>query len=84
MMMSKQIVVDNLTYEVVALVHDNDTEKDYVVFTDGKTNNLKLSCVRYRKENKQLIPIKLETTEEKEAAVEIIKEVMNQLNSNQE
>ncbi len=81
--MKKQIVVDNISYEVVATVHDDETNKDYVVYTEkniDKNKGLKLSCVLYYEEKGNLIPIKITEDEDKEAAKNIIMEVMNRLN----
>ncbi len=81
--MKKQIVVDNISYEVVATVHDDETNKDYVVYTEkniDKNKGLKLSCVLYYEEKGKLIPVKITEDEDKEAAKNIIMEVMNRLN----
>ncbi len=81
-MKKQQIVVDNITYEVVATIHDDETNKDFVVFTSehiDKNKGLKLSCVEYYEENGQFMPIKITNAREKEIAGEIIKEVMENL-----
>lgn len=78
MMKSKQILVDNRQYEVIATVHDDDTNKDFAVYFDPQSSdrqNVKLSCVGYYEENGKYIPIKLTTLEEKELAKDIIMEV---------
>ena len=82
-MKRKQIVVDNISYEVVATVRDDDTNKDYVVYMDKnieKNNGLKLSCVLYYEENGEFIPVKITEEEDKETAKEIIMDVMKDLN----
>lgn len=84
MMKDKHILVDNIEYAVVATVYDDITKKDYVVFTDknfAQKKDLTLSCTLYHEENGNLIPEKITDKEDKEAATEIIKEVMNKLNN---
>lgn len=81
-MKKQKIVVDNITYEVVATIHDDETNKNFVVFTDehiDKNKGLKLSCVEYYEENSKFIPIKITDAREKEIAADIIKEVMEEL-----
>ncbi len=81
-MKKQKITVDNITYEVVGTVHDDETNHDFVVYSDCKLNNLqelKLSCVMYREENGEFIPIKITREEDKEKAKEIVVEVMNKL-----
>ncbi|MCM1053698.1 MAG: hypothetical protein NC483_06980 [Ruminococcus sp.] len=81
--MKQQIVVDNITYEVVATVHDDETNKDFVVYVDkniNKNEGLKLSCVLYYEEDGNLIPVKITEAEDKETARNIIMEVMGRIN----
>ena len=40
-MMKQQIELDNKIYEVIATVHDDDTNKDFVLFTSSKIDNNK-------------------------------------------
>lgn len=81
-MMKQQIVVDNTTYEVVATVHDDETNKDFVVYTDKNIDNnkgIKLSCVLYYEDKGNLIPVKITEEKDKTAARDIIMEVMNKV-----
>lgn len=81
-MKRQQIVVDNKTYEVLATIYDEETDKDYCVFTDlnqDKSKGLKLSCVEYYEENGEFIPVRITETREKEVAAELIKEVMEKM-----
>lgn len=78
-MSHKTIWVDNTEYEVVATVHDNDTDKDYVVYTDKIIDKLKgvtLYCVLYHEENGELIPEKIIANADKEVAKELIMTIM--------
>jgi len=61
-MKRQQIVVDNKTYEVLATIYDEETDKNYCVFTDlnqDKNKGLKLSCVEYYEEKGELIPVRI-------------------------
>lgn len=82
-MEQKQIIVDNKAYEALAIFHNDETNKDYVVYTDLKadrTKGLTLSCVICKEEKDELIPIKIEEAKDKEIAVDLIKTVMVELN----
>ncbi len=81
-MKRQQIVVDNKTYEVLATIYDEETDKDYCVFTDlnqDKNKGLKLSCVEYYEEKGELIPVRITDSREKEVAAELIKEVIEKM-----
>lgn len=78
----KQIIVDNKTYEVLAMFHNDETEKDYVVYTDlksDKTKGVTLSCVICNNQNGELIPIKIHEDKDKEIAVNLIRTVMQEI-----
>lgn len=78
-MSHKTIWVDNKEYEVVATVHDNDSNKDFVVYTDkviDKFKGVTLYCVLYHEENGELIPEKIILDQDKEVAKELIMTVM--------
>ena len=75
----KQVIVDNKTYEALAIFHNDETDKDYVVYTDLKadmTKGITLSCVICREENENIIPIKIQDTRDKEIAADLIRTVM--------
>lgn len=79
----KQLIVDNKTYEALAIFHNDETDKDYVVFTDlkaDKTKGITLSCAICKEENGEIIPIKIKEARDKEIAVDLIKTVMVELN----
>lgn len=82
LMKKQQIVVDNKIYEIIATVHDDDTNKDFVVYTDSKIDKnkgLTISCTLYHEENGKLISERLTETKEKETAKEIVEEVIEKL-----
>ena len=75
----KQLIVDNKTYEALAIFHNDETDKDYVVYTDLKadmTKGITLSCVICKEENENIIPIKIQDTRDKEIAADLIRTVM--------
>ncbi len=75
----KQVIVDNKTYEALAIFHNDETDKDYVVYTDLKadmTKGITLSCVICKEENENIIPIKIQDTRDKEIAADLIRTVM--------
>lgn len=84
MMQDKFVVVDNVTYEVVATIHDDVTNQDFVVFTDKdltSKKDIKLSCALYHEENGNIIPDTITDEENMKIAKEIIEEVMKQMQS---
>ena len=78
----KQVIVDNKTYEALAIFHNDETDKDYVVYTDLKadmTKGITLSCVICKEENENIIPIKIQDTRDKEIAADLIRTVMAEM-----
>lgn len=83
-MKHKHVVVDNVTYEVVATVHDDVTNQDFVVYTDKdveKKKDINLSCALYHEENGKIIPEIITDEENAKIAKEVMEEVMRQLQS---
>ena len=77
------LVLNNITYEVVATVRDEDTNKDYVVYTDkhiDKNVGIRLYCDQYYEENGEIIPVKITSEEDKEVAKDVINEIMIKIN----
>lgn len=79
--MRQQIIVDNITYEVVATARDEQTNKDFVIYTNQNLNSQEMSlyCTQYYEEDGKFIPIKLENREEKEIAESLIKALMHKI-----
>lgn len=78
----KQVMVDNKAYEALAIFHNDETDKDYVVYTDLKADMIKgitLSCVICKEENENIIPIKIQDTRDKEIAADLIRTVMAEM-----
>lgn len=83
MFKKKEILVDNIYYEVVATVYDDESDKNFIVYTSKdyhKNKGLKLFCTLYKEENDEYIPVRITSKEDKEIAEDIIIEVMNRLN----
>ena len=81
-MMKQQIELDNKIYEVIATVHDDDTNKDFVLFTSSKIDNnkgLTISCALYHEENGKIIPERITEKNDKEVAQELIEEVITNI-----
>lgn len=79
----KQVIVDNKAYEALAIFHNDETDKDYLVYTDlnaDMTKGITLSCVICKEENENIIPIKIQDTRDKEIAVNLIRTVMGEIN----
>ena len=78
----KTIIVDNKAYEALAIFHNDETNKDYVVYTDLKadmTKGITLSCVICKEENENIIPIKIQDARDKEIAANLIRTVMAEI-----
>ena len=78
----KKVIVDNKTYEALAIFHNDETNKDYVVYTDLKadmTKGITLSCVICKEENENIIPIKIQDARDKEIAANLIRTVMAEI-----
>ena len=67
-----------IVYEVIATYHDDDTNKDYVVYTDKQTdenNNLNLFYSLYSYENNAIKLLETTEVEDKKVGLELIKEI---------
>lgn len=65
-------------YEVIATYHDDDTNKDYVVYTDKQTNennNLNLFYSLYSCENNTMKLLETTEVEDKKIGLQLIKEI---------
>ena len=74
----KQIVC-----EVIATYHDDETNKDYIVYTDGSVNEekqLSLYYSLYKKEEDSIKLIDIETMEDKKIGLQIIEELIKDIN----
>ena len=79
----KQLIVDNKAYDALAIFHNDESDKDYVVYTDLKadmTKGITLSCVICKEENENIIPIKIQDARDKEIAANLIRTVMVEIN----
>lgn len=80
--MRKQILLDNKVYEALAVIYSEETEKDYVIFTDlnsDKTKGITLSCAICKEDGDNIIPIKITDDKDKEIATKLIRVVMQEI-----
>ena len=74
---------NEIVCEVIATYHDDDTNKDYIVYTDKTLDENKKLKVYYGLYEKVGNGIKLKeakTPEEKSIGLQIIKEILNDIN----
>ena len=74
---------NEIVCEVIATYHDDDTNKDYIVYTDktlDETKKLKVYYGLYEKVDNGIKLKEAKTPEEKSIGLQIIKEILNDLN----
>lgn len=67
-----------IVYDIIATYHDDDSNKDYVVYTDkqlDKNNSLNLFYSLYSYENNKLKLLETNELEDKKVGLELIKEI---------
>lgn len=75
----KKIVCD-----VIATYHDDETNKDFIVYTDGTLDDnkkLKMYYSLYENINNSIKLIDIKDAKDKKIGLEIIKELLNELKS---
>lgn len=74
---------NEIVCEVIATYHDDNTNKDYIVYTDKKLDEnqkLKVYYGLYEKVGKGIKLKEAKTPEEKSIGLQIIREILNDLN----
>lgn len=74
---------NEIVCEVIATYHDDDTNKDYIVYTDktlDENKKLKVYYGLYEKVGKGIKLKEAKTPEEKSIGLQIIKEILNDIN----
>ncbi len=74
---------NEIVCEVIATYHDDDTNKDYIVYTDktlDENKKLKVYYGLYEKVDNGIKLKEAKTPEEKSIGLQIIKEILNDLN----
>lgn len=69
--------------EVIATYHDDDTNKDFIVYTDGKLNEkkqLNIYYSLYEKINDKIKLIDIKDTEDKKIGLQLIQELIKEIN----
>lgn len=78
--MEKQLI-DNKMCSIIATYHDDDTNKDYIIYTDEtKDENGKLNVYYgyYHNENDKVVVNHIDNAKDEEIIMEILKEISNQ------
>lgn len=68
--------------EVIATYHDDDTNKDFIVYTDGKTNEnkkLNLYYSLYEKIDNNIKLIDITNNEDKKIGLQLIQELIKDI-----
>lgn len=70
--------------EVIATYHDDNSNKDFIFYTDKTFNNNKLNLYYslYEKQSNKIKLIDITDAEDKKIGLEIIKELINDINLN--
>ena len=71
--------------EVIATYHDDNTNKDFIIYTDKSFDDnkrLSLYYSLYEKRNNNIKLIDITNAEDKRIGLEIIKELVNDIRSN--
>ena len=74
---------NEIVCEVIATYHDDDTNKDYIVYTDktlDENKKLKVYYGLYEEVDNGIKLKEAKTPEEKSIGLQIIKEILNDLN----
>jgi uncharacterized protein YrzB (UPF0473 family) len=74
----KKIICD-----VIATYHDDETNKDYIIYTDrtyDKNNKLNVYYSLYKKNKDDIELINITDSRDKKVALELIKELINDIN----
>ncbi len=69
--------------EVIATYHDDDTNKDFIVYTDGKLNEkkqLNIYYSLYEKINDKIKLIDIKDIEDKKIGLQLIQELIKEIN----
>lgn len=78
-------VIENgkeIIYEVIATYHDDNTNKNYVVYTDksiNKDRKLNIFYSLYELKNNKIILVETSDIEDKKIGLELIKKIGNML-----
>ena len=69
-------------YEVIATYHDDDSNKDFIVYTDRtltSDNKLKLYYSLYESANNGIKLISIESLEDKKIGLQLVQEILKDL-----
>lgn len=81
--MERMIIHDNVDLEVIATYHDDNTNKDYVIYTNNKLDenkNITLDYSLYENiDDKSIKLIPIVNNEDKQIALNIIKSLIEDM-----
>jgi len=75
----------NVVCDTICTYYDEDTKKNYIVFTDrtfNKENKLNVYYSLYEMQNNKIKLIQVETNEDKKIGLELIQEVLKEIGDN--
>lgn len=78
----KSFVFNNINYEVIATYHDDQTNKDYILYTDkllDKNNKLNIYSALYNEKESNIELSSINTNEDKKIAYELISQIIKDL-----
>lgn len=73
---------NKLACEIIATYHDDETNKDYIVYTDNtydEKNNLRIYYSLYKKSDKSIKLIDITNSDDKKIGLQLIKEIINNI-----
>ncbi len=76
---------NKIIYEVFATYHDDDSNKDFIIYTDrslDENNKLKVYYSLYKKIDNNIKLIEITDVNDKKIGLQLIKELVNDLDSN--
>ena len=78
-----QFKIKDILYDVLATYYDDDTRKNYMVYTDKKydeNHQLKLYYSLYEEVDNNIKLIEINDIEDKKICLQLIQELMNDIN----
>ena len=78
----KSFVFNNINYEVIATYHDDQTNKDYILYTNkllDKNNKLNIYSALYNEKESNIELSSINTNEDKKVAYELISQIIKDL-----
>lgn len=75
-----QFKKNNIIYDSILTYHDDDTKKDYILYTDNIIkNNVNIYYSLYKKDKDNIVLFDVKEREDKEICLELIKEYLSSI-----